>query len=74
MNYNSDSIREKLVIINSDKGIDVEADIDENNLVTCIFSHSGVVIFRGLLRYKDMESLSELIKTMTEYFSKNIGE
>lgn len=40
----------------------------------CNFSYSGVVFYKGITWFKDIESLSRNIKILAKFFSDNIDD
>lgn len=65
---------DKLVLKYKDFDVDVEVIIDNDDFMLCNFSCSGVVFYKGITWFKDIESLSRNIKVLTKFFSDNIDD
>lgn len=65
---------DKLVLKYKDFDVDVEVIIDNDDFMLCNFSCSGVVFYKGITWFKDIESLSRNIKILTKFFADNIDD
>ena len=65
---------DKLVLKYKDFDVDVEVIIDNDDFMMCNFSYSGVVFYKGITWFKDIESLSRNIKILTKFFADNIDD
>ena len=65
---------DKLVLIYKDFDVDVEVIIDNDDFMMCNFSYSGVVFYKGITWFRDIESLSRNIKILTKFFADNIDD
>lgn len=65
---------DKLVLKYKDFDVDVEVIIDNDDFMMCNFSYSGVVFYKGITWFRDIESLSRNIKILTKFFANNIDD
>ena len=65
---------DKLILNYKYNDISIEVIIDDDEFTLCNFSYSGVVIYKGILWFKNIESLSRLLKMMSDYFKINISD
>ena len=65
---------DKLVLKYKDFDVDVEVIIDNDDFMMCNFSYSGVVFYKGITWFRNIESLSRNIKMLAKFFADNIDD